>query len=194
MCDALAVGIGMQAAGTVMGAASAIQRGNYNKAIAGMNADAANRAAADAVQSGHLEELRAEMRGDVVSAEARVGGSGSGADINAGGSAASQRGTQAIARLDALAAQRRAALQAYGLRDHARAYFQEGAYAQKEGESEALGTFLSGMGGLASDIPGSMGEKDSPVSLVRTSGNLPNLADPRKGPDLDTGAAIFGGF
>jgi hypothetical protein len=146
MCSAIAVGIGAQAFGTILKANAQVQQGRAAKTAANMSADASERAAADAIYRGSLKEMQVTMHGSAVVAAQRVAQSGSGLDVNVGGHRAVQTGTEAVTDLDRATVRRNAALEAYGLRERARGFRQQGEYAQAEGENAALGTFLSGIG------------------------------------------------
>jgi hypothetical protein len=123
---------------------------------------ALRRAAASAVERGNLKDLQEAMKGDAVVVQQLVAQSGSGADVNVGAPAATRRASGAVLEVSRKIVRYNAALEAMGLREHARRYYQEGENAEAEGKSAFVGTLLSGgakmigMGGkLAADSVGS---------------------------------------
>lgn len=147
MCNAIAVGMGAQAFGNVVKGAAQAQQGRAAADSLNRSADASERAAADAIDRGALKELQVTMHGSAVVAAQRVAQSGSGLDVNVGGSKAVQDATAAITDVDRATVRRNAALEAYGLRERARGFRQQGAYARAEGDNAMMGTFLGGIAG-----------------------------------------------
>lgn len=151
MCDAMMVGMGAQGVGTLMQASALKARGEVAKSISDRNAVYAQEAAGDAIYRGTLKDLQETMRGSAVIAAQRVEQSGSGVDMNVGGSAATGRASQAVIEVSRAIVRRNAALDAYGLRAHAQDQYQKGEYEEAEGDNAALGTFLGGMGKVATE-------------------------------------------
>jgi|SRR5438445_2253502 len=148
MCNAMFVGMGVAAAGTVMKGIAEKQRGEAAKRADYQSADASERAAADAIDRGNLKELQVTMHGSSVVAAQRVIQSGSGADVNIGAPKATQEGTQAVSDLDRAVVRRNAALEAYGLKARAQGQRQHGENAEAEGNNAMIGTFLGGIAGI----------------------------------------------
>lgn len=146
MCDAMAVGIGVQGVSTLVQMNAIGKRGAAAKDAAFRDADVALRAAADAVQSVATKEAQVSMHGQAVVAAQRVAQSGSGADLNVGSPADVREATGAISEADRRTVVRNAQLHALGLTMQARGDYQRGAYAEAEAKNEALGTFLGGIG------------------------------------------------
>lgn len=169
MCDAITVSLAAKGVGTIMSSVAAQKQGQATKAADYRSADFAEKAAADAVEAGNLKELQTAMHGASVVAGQRVGMSGTGADVNTGGSLATQLGTQAISEVDRATVRRNARLHAYGLTAKAQDDRQRGLNAESSGNNAMLGTFLGGMGGLI----GSAGKIAGDV----TSGSQPDMTD-----------------
>jgi hypothetical protein len=123
------------------------QQGRAAQEALNRSADTAERAAADAIERGAMKELQVAMHGSAVVAAQRVTQSGSGTDVNVGGNRVVQAAAEAVSAVDRATVRRNAALEAYGLREHARGYRQQGEYARAEGDNAMIGTFLSGIGG-----------------------------------------------
>lgn len=181
MCDPIAVGMATQGVGTLLKASAQQAHGRAAKAADDRSADFADRAAADAVYRGTLRDLQAAMRGSAVVAAQRVIQSGSGADVNVGAPLATQRASEAVVQVDRATVRRNAALEAYGLRQHAGAYRQHGADAEAEGDSAAMGTFL---GGIASEV--GMGGRLVADSAGNESQIKRILSDAPPSPDMES--------
>lgn len=168
MCDATFVGLGIAMVGTAVQGVAQRARGHAAKVADYRSADFADRAAADAVERGNLKELQVTMHGASVVAAQRVIESGTGADVNVGGAKATQDATTAMTEVDRAVVRRNAALEAYGLRERAGAYRQQGEYAEREGDNAAVGTFLSG-------IARGVGEAGKLYSDMRSADSLKTL-------------------
>jgi hypothetical protein len=162
MCTVLGAAAGVQIAGSLLQAGAARQHGSAAKQADDLSAVSAEKAAASAVERGNLKDLQEAMKGDAVVVQQLVAQSGSGADVNVGAPAATRRASGAVLEVSRKIVRYNAALEAMGLREHARRYYQEGENAEAEGKSAFVGTLLSGgakmigMGGkLAADSVGS---------------------------------------
>lgn len=151
MCDPMFVGIGAQGVGTLLQASALKQRGEAAKSVSDRNAFYAQQAAGDAIYRGTVKDLQETLRGSAVIAAQRVEESGSGVDMNVGGPAATGRASQAVIEVSRDIVRRNAALDAYGLRAHAQDQYQRGEYEEAEGNNAALGTFLGGLGKVATE-------------------------------------------
>lgn len=151
MCDAMAVGLAAKGVGTLIQGTAAQAQGRATRAADYRSADFAEKAAADAIEAGNLKDLSQAMHGAAVVATQRVAMSGTGVDINTGGSLATQLGTQAVNEVDRATVRRNARLHAYGLTAQAQGDRQRGENAAVAGDNAMLGTFLGGMGGLLGD-------------------------------------------
>lgn len=140
------VGLGVQGIGILAKGTAAKQHGDAVKAEDDRSAEAAERAAGDAIYRGEIQEMQVAMQGSKVIAAQRVIQSGTGADVNVGGTKATQEATQAVSNVDRKMVVYNAAMHGYGLRVRARGFRQAGANAKAEGDNAMVGTFLSGLG------------------------------------------------
>lgn len=148
MCNAIAIGLATQGVGNVVKGVAQARAGAAAKAANESSASMADAAAADAIAKGNLREFQVIAKGSAVVADQRTIQSGTGADVNAGANFQTQRATLAISELDRKIVERNAALEAYGLRETARAHRQAGENADAEGKNAMWGTFLGGAGGI----------------------------------------------
>lgn len=146
MCSFPAVAIAATGVASLMQGQAAKQHGEAVKTSDFQSADAAERAAADAVERGTLEDLKVALRRSAVVSAQRVAQSGTGADVNVGAPLATQGASEAVSDVDRAVVRRNAALEAFGLRERARGFRQQGMNAEAEGNAAQLGTFLSGIG------------------------------------------------
>lgn len=164
MCEPTTIGLAVAAAGTLIKANAQAEAGAAAKRQMYTSAAFADEAAADAVKRGTLRDLQVALRGSQVMSEQRVAQSGSGVDVNTGGSLQTQRGTAAVSEVDRATVRRNAALAAYGLRMKSQSLRQSGEYGEREGNDAALGTFLSGAGSVASKGMALSSDLKSPTS------------------------------
>lgn len=151
MCSYVAVAMGAQGAATLLKGAAAKAHGDAARDADYLSAGLSQRAAGDAVERGKLKDLQVALHTDAVVAEQRVIQSGTGADINIGGHKDTQDATEAVGAVDRKIVQYNAEMEAYGLKQRARAQYQRGANAEAEGKAAMLGTFLGGIGHLGAE-------------------------------------------
>ncbi len=167
MCTIMAAGMGVGLAGSLMRGAAEQSQHEAAAQVDRVTAMQAQGAAADAVERGRTRELQETMAGARVLSGALVAGSGSGAVVGTGAGAASRRASEAVLEVSRKTIRINAALDAYGLREQARAHYQKAQDEIAAGKNAFVGTFLSGIataagqaGRVAADMPG-RGEESS---------------------------------
>jgi hypothetical protein len=154
---AIVVGAAVTAYGQHQQGQAAKKVGEYNKSVAEVNAELANRAARDAEARGKVEGQRQQTLTEGAIARARAAAAARGVDALSGSALAVQEDIGAAGKQDELTTRRNARREALGFYAQANDFTSRGQLAQFEGASaaraattQAAGTLISSAGGVAS--------------------------------------------
>ena len=173
MCEPVTVAaVSAQIVGGILKSQAQLAQGEATALSYGLSADSAQRAAADAVERGQLKDLQVALRASAVTSAAAVQQSASGSDASVGGAFAARKSTEAIAEVDRKTVARNAALEAYGLREHARGYLQQAANARAAAKNAAAGAFLSGIVGAAASASKMFGDAKPAANATPDTSSL----------------------
>lgn len=150
MCEVTtAAAIGAQLVGAAIKARAASTAGNAQANILTQNAQRAEYAAGDAIQRGDFAAGRTLMKGSATAGAETAAYAAGGVDAKSGSAADVLGDTGALSRFDAQIAQHNGVNEAYGFEQQASQFRTQAQLAQQEGNSNAAGAILGGIGGAA---------------------------------------------
>jgi hypothetical protein len=169
MGAAAIVGIGMQAAGGILGAYGSIQAGNQNQRLAEREADVLDYRASLVEEQGKFGAEQTRKKGTAIQGAQKAGYAAQGVVVGDGTSGEQIEQTAKLSEQDALQIKLNAAREAWGLREQAKMTRYRGDIAKLQGRLNAVGGLLGTGGSIAGSVA-SMDIGDKQLIAPRKTG------------------------
>lgn len=188
MGAAAIAGMGMQAAGGILGAYGSIQSGNANQRLAEREADVLEYRASLAEEQGKFGAESVRKQGKAIQGAQKTGYASQGVVVGDGSSGQVLEQTAKLSEQDALQIKLNAAREAWGMREQAKVTRYQGDLAKLKGRLDAIGGLLGTGGSVASQLANMKGGDSPPKKRrIREEEEVPR---PKKTYE-STGMAIF---